>query len=182
VSLAFSNFSLAGTASTVVVQVTVANIIHTLQFPASVSVNARGIQGLNTATNTVSFASTGVYSFEFVTSNGGTTVTVSEVNKQIQPFNNSSEQLNDTAAANLALTTSWFSTVASTTATLAAGVSGQIKTFVMFQQSGNMVITVTNAGWGGAGTITFNATGQACTLQYVNGKWFCIGNNGASFA
>jgi hypothetical protein len=65
---------------------------------------------------------------------------------------------------------------------LAAGVSGQIKTFVMFQESGNMVITVANPGWGGAGTITFNATAQACTLQYVNGKWFCIGNNGATFA
>ena len=184
VSLAFSNFSAAGTASTAIVQVTIASVSHTLQFPVAVSVNGRGIQGLNTATNTVSFASTGVYSFEFVTSNGGTTVTVSEVNKQIQPFNASSEQLNDTAAANLALTTSWFSTVASTTATLAAGVSGQIKTFAMFEESGNMVITVANAGWktSGSGTITFNAIGEACTLQYVNGKWFCIGNNGAAFA
>jgi len=182
VSLAFSNFSAAGTASTVVVQVTVANVIHTLQLPVAVSVNGRGIQGLNTSTNTINFASTGVYSFEFVTSNGGTTVTVTEVNKQIQPFNNSSEDLADTAAANLALTTSYFSTVTNTTGTLAAGVNGQIKVFVMYEESGNMVITVTNAGWDGAGTITFNTTGQACTLQYVNSKWFCIGNNGASFA
>jgi hypothetical protein len=185
VSLAFSNFPAPTTgfaAGSVTVQVTVASTAHTLQIPVAVSVNNRGIQGLNTATNIITFASTGVYSFQFVTSNGGTTVTITEVNKQIQPFNNSSEQLNDTAAANLALTTSWFSTVAATTATLAAGVSGQIKTFVMFQESGNMVITVANAGWGGAGTITFNATAQACTLQYVNGKWFCIGNNGAAFA
>lgn len=182
VSLAFSNFSAAGTASSVVVQVTVANIIHTLQLPSAVSVNARGIQGLNTSTNTISFSSTGVYSFEFVTSNGGTTVTVSEVNKQIQPFNNSSENLTDTSAANLSLTTSYFSTVTASTATLAAGVNGQIKTFVMYSESGNMVITVTNPGWGGAGTITFNAVGEACTLQYVNSKWFCIGNNGAAFA
>lgn len=182
VSLAFSNFSAAGTASTVVVQVTVANIIHTLILPSAVSVNGRGIQGLNTSTNTISFSSTGVYSFQFVTSNGGTTVTVTEVNKQIQPFNNSSEDLADTAAANLALTTSYFSTVTNTTATLAAGVNGQIKNFVMYQESGNMVITVANAGWGGAGTITLNATGEACTLQYVNAKWFCIGNNGAAFA
>jgi hypothetical protein len=182
VSLAFTNFSVAGTASTVVVQVTVANVIHTLQLPAAVAVNGRGIQGLNTSTNTISFSSTGVYSFQFVTSNGGTTITVTEVNKQIQPFNNSSENLTDTSAANLALTTSYFSTVTASTATLAAGVSGQIKTFVMFEESGNMVITVTNAGWGGAGTITFNAVGEGCILQYVNGKWFCIGNNGATFA
>jgi hypothetical protein len=182
VSLAFSNFSVAGTASTVVVQVTVANVIHTLILPAAVSVNGRGIQGLNTATNTISFSSTGVYSFQFVTSNGGTTVTVTEVNKQIQPFNNSSENLTDTSAANLALTTSYFSTVTASTATLAAGVNGQIKTFAMYEESGNMVITVANAGWGGAGTITFNAVGEGCILQYINAKWFCIGNNGAAFA
>jgi hypothetical protein len=106
---------------------------------------------------------------------------VTEVNKQIQPFNNSSEDLNDTAAANLTLTTSFFSTVTNETATLAAGVNGQIKIFAMLEESGTMTITVTNAGWGGT-TITFNAVGQACTLQYINGKWFCIGNNGAVFA
>jgi len=184
VSLAFTNFPVAGTAGVVTVQVTVANVIHTLIFPAAVSVNARGIQGLNTANNTISFSSTGVYSFTFTTSNGGTTVTVSEVNKQIQPFNNSSENLTDTSAANLALTTSYFSTVTASTATLAAGVNGQIKTFAMYEESGNMVITVTNAGWktSGTGTITFNAIGEGCILQYVNAKWICIGNNGAAFA
>jgi len=184
VTLAFSNFPAASAtaAGTVRVQVTVANIIHTLVLPAAVTINARGIQGLNTSTGVISFASTGVYTFEFTTSNGGTTISVVEVNKQIQPFNNSSEDLTSTAAANLALTTSYFSTVTSETATLAAGVNGQIKTFAMYLASGNMVITVTNPGWGGAGTITFTSTGQACTLQYINGKWFAIGNNGATFA
>ena len=49
---------------------------------------------------------------------------------------------------------------------------------------GTMVITVTNAGWKGSGpgTITFDAAGDSCTVQYVNSKWFCIGNNGAVFA
>jgi hypothetical protein len=183
VSLAFTNFPPSGAAGSVTVQVTVASIIHTLILPSAVSVNARGIQGLNISNNTISFATTGVYSFTFRTSNAGTTVTVSEVNKQLQPFNNSSENLTDTAASNLALTTSYFSTVTSTTATLAAGVNGQIKTFAMFAESGNMVITVTNAGWktSGTGTMTFDAIGKACTLQYINGKWFCIGNNGVAF-
>ena len=182
VTLAFSNFPVAGARGSVTVQVTVANVIHTLVLPSAVSVNARGIQGLNTSTGVISFAATGVYSFTFSTSNGGTTISVVEVNKQLQPFNNSSEDLTSTAAANLALTTSYFSTVTSETATLAAGVNGQIKTFAMYLASGNMVITVTNPGWGGAGTITFTSTGQACTLQYINGKWFAIGNNGATFA
>jgi len=184
VSLSFTNFPAAGAAASVTVQVTVANTIHTLVLPTAVSLNAQGIQGatISGSGTTISFATTGVYSFNFTTSNGGTTITVNEVNKRLQPFNNSSENLAASTAANLALTTSYFSTVTNSTATLAAGVSGQIKTFVMYQESGNMVITVTNPGWGGAGTITFNATGEACTLQYVNNKWFCIGNNGAAFA
>jgi hypothetical protein len=182
VSLAFSNFPAAGVSASVTVTVTVANVIHTLIIPTAVSINARGIQGLNTSTGVISFASTGTYSFTFSTNNGGTTVSVVEVNKQLQPFNNSSEDLSTTAAASLALTTSFFSTVSSEVATLAAGVNGQIKTFAMYLASGNMVITVTNPGWGGAGTMTFTSTGQACTLQYINGKWFCIGNNGATFA
>ncbi len=192
VSLSFTNLPASGAAASVIVQVTVANVIHTVTLPASVTVNNVGIQGLNTSTNTISFAATGVYSFEFSTSNGGTTITVREVNKVLQPFNNSSQNLTDTAAVNLAITTSYFSTVAASTATLAAGVPGQIKTLAMYVDGGDMVITVTNAGWktSGTGTITFNDIGDACTLQYINSnvaniaasKWFCIGNNGCVFA
>ena len=192
VSLSFTNFPAAGAAASVVVQVTVASTIHTLILPAAVSVNNTGIQGLNTSTNTITFAATGVYSFEFSTSNGGTTITVREVNKRLQPFNNSSENLADTANVNAAVTTSYFSTVALTTAQLLAGVPGQIKTLAMYADSGNMVITVTNAGWksSGTGNITFSNIGEACTLQYINSnvgnilqsKWFCIGNNGAVFS
>jgi hypothetical protein len=184
VTLSFTNFPAAGAAASVTVQVTVANIIHTLVLPAAVTVNGQGIQGYNTSTRTITFAATGVYSFTFVTSNGGSTITVNEINKQIQPFNNSSENLAASAAANLALATSYFSTVAPSTATLAAGANGQIKTFAMFADGGDMVITVTNAGWktSGTGTITFDTIGDACTLQYINSKWFCIGNNGCVFA
>ena len=95
---------------------------------------------------------------------------------------NSSEDLADAAAANLLVTASYFTTVAAETATLAAGTAGQIKTFMMAGDGGDMVITVTNPAWGGAGTITFSAVGQGCTLQYVASKWFCIGNNGVAFA
>jgi hypothetical protein len=109
---------------------------------------------------------------------------VNETNNQLQPFNNSSEDLAASAAASLSVTTSYFTTVAAETATLAAGVEGQIKVFAMVADGGDMVITVTNAGWktSGTGTITFNAIGDACTLQYINAKWFCIGNNSCVFA
>lgn len=93
-----------------------------------------------------------------------------------------SEDLANLGAANLLVTTSYFTTAAAETATLAAGTAGQIKTFMMAGDTGDMVITVTNPAWGGAGTITFSAVGQGCTLQYITSKWFCIGNNGAVFA
>lgn len=101
-----------------------------------------------------------------------------------QGFYTGSENLEASTAASTGVSASYFSTAAAETSTLAAGVEGQIKTFAMFADSGNMVITVTNAGWKSAstGTITFDTIGQACTLQYLNGKWFCVGNNGAVFA
>ena len=64
VSLQFTNFPASG-AAVVAVQVTVSNTSHALQLPTAVSVNIRGIQGLNTSTNTISFSSIGTYSFEF---------------------------------------------------------------------------------------------------------------------
>jgi hypothetical protein len=183
VQLAFTNFPAAGVAGIVSVQVTVSSTAHTLTLPTVVSINNAGIQGINTSTNVISFAAIGTYTFQFITSDSGATVTVNESNQALKPFNNSSEDLAASGAANLALTTSYFSTAAAETATLAAGVAGQIKTFAMFADSGDMVITVANAGWktSGTGTITFDTIGDACTLQYINSKWFCIGNNGVTF-
>ena len=165
-------------------EITVSSAAHTVTLPGSVTINRSGIQGLNVSTNVITFAATGIYTFDFTTVNTGSTVTVNESNKQLQPFNNSSEDLAASAAASLVVTTSYFTTVAAETATLAAGVSGQIKVFAMAATAGNMVITVTNAGWktSGSGTITFATIGDACTLQYINAKWFCIGNNGCVFA
>jgi len=182
VSLAFSNFPAAGITALVSVEITVASTAHTVQLPSAVSVNTSGFPGLNSGTNTITFAATGIYTLQFVTSNAGSTITLNQVNSQLQPFNASSEDMASTASASLAVATSYFSTSGAETATLAAGVNGQVKVFAMYADGGDMVITVTNPGWGGAGTITFSAVGQACTLQYINSKWFCIGNNGAAFA
>lgn len=185
-TLAFSNFPglATATASYVRVQVTTdASNSYTLTFPSAVSVNDAGIMG-HDATDTITFPAAGTYEFEFVTNDGGSTITVNEVNKALAPFNNTSEDLADAAAANLAVTTSHFSTAAAETATLAAGTDGQIKVFAMKADSGDMVITVTNAGWktSGTGTITFDTIGQSCIVMYVSDKWFVIGNNGATFA
>jgi hypothetical protein len=87
---------------------------------------------------------------------------------------NNGQNLGNGNAASLLTTASYFTTTGASTATLAAGTAGQIKTFMMIVDGGDMVITVTNPAWGGAGSMTFSSVGQGCTLQYINSKWFCI--------
>lgn len=192
ISLAFTNFSAAGTLSFVTVRVTVASTAHTLTLPAAVgtgasSASVTGIEGI--ASNIVTFAETGTYEFQFHTDDGGSTIYLSELTRPRNKFTNplfvtGSEDLASAAAASLTKTTSYFSTAAAETATLAAGTDGQVKVLAMAADSGDMVVTVTNAGWktSGTGTITFNDIGDAVTLLYTNSKWYCIGNNGATFA
>lgn len=165
-------------------EVDVTDTAHTITLPVEVNINTAGIVGLDAATNEITFPSTGKYTFDFGTYQVGATISVTQSNSALTPFNNTNEDLADGDAADLGVTTSYFSTAAAETATLAAGIEGQIKVFAMRADSGDMVITVTNAGWksSGTGTITFNDIGDACTLQYTTGKWFCIGNNGCSFA
>lgn len=183
VSIAFSNFSPGGTVGRMRLAITVASTAHTLTLPAAVSVGINNIQGINLATNTITFNIIGTYEFEFETNNGGTTITIIDQNRNLDPiYLPSAEDLASSGAANLSLTTSYFSTAGAETATLAAGVAGQVKVLAMYGKVGNMVITVTDPGWAGSGVITFTAVAQACTLMYINSKWFCIGNNGATFS
>jgi hypothetical protein len=151
--------------------------------PAAVSLGTSNIQGL--ASNIITFNKTGTYEFEFETGDGGSTITIIDQNRNLDPiYLPSSEDLAPSAAANISLTTSYFSTSAAETATLAAGYAGQVKVFAMYADTGDMVITVANAGWksSGTGTITFDTIGDACTLMYINSKWFAIGANGVTFA
>lgn len=179
ISLSFSNWPAAGQAGLLSVQITVTNTAYTVTLPTAVSVNSNGIQGLAPSTNIITFAAAGVYTFTFITIDGGTTITVNETNKALQPFNAASENL-ASGAASLTATTSYLA--GSITGTLAAGTNGQIKVFTQ-TAAGTSNITVTNYGWPtGTGILTLNAQGESCTLQYTNGAWYCIGNNGATFA
>lgn len=176
VSVAFTNFPPAGQLGRVRLQITVTNTAHTLTLPSAVSVGISNIQGL--AANIITFNQTGTFEFEFETNDGGSTITIIDQNRNLDPvYLPSAEDLAASAAANLAVTTSYFSTAAGETATLAAGVPGQIKVLAMFADTGDMVITVSNAGWkaSGTGTITFSDIGQTAMLMYINSKWFVIG-------
>jgi len=90
----------------------------------------------------------------------------------------------DGAAVPLTSHASLFVTGGSETSTLAAGSAGQIKVLAMKTDGGDMITTVTPAGWKGSGpgTVTFDTIGDCCVLQYIDSKWFCIANNGAAFA
>ena len=95
---------------------------------------------------------------------------------------NGSDDVAPSTAVSLDTAVSYFSTTGIESSTLAAGVEGQVKTLVMKSASGKMTVSVSNAGWksAGAGDIEFRANGDACTLQYIQDKWYVIGITGAA--
>jgi hypothetical protein len=93
-----------------------------------------------------------------------------------------SETLISTYIVDRAKSVSYFTANSAATATLTDGRDGQVKSFMLDAGSSTMTITVNSPAWGGAGTVAFTGVGTACTLQFINAKWFCIGNNGAVFA
>ena len=169
-------------------------LAHTVTLPATVGASGAaqsvsGIQGISS--NIITFAETGTYEFEFHTDDGGTTIYLSELTRPRNRLMNplilaGKEDVADAGAIDLTVTASHFTTVTAETATLAAGTEGQIKTLMMVADGGDMVITVANAGWkstgSGTGAATFDNIGDACTLQYVNDKWYAVGNTGVTFS
>ena len=185
--LSFTNFPDDGFFGILRVAIIVTNTAFTVTLPAAVTLGTTGIQGLSGGV--ITFNSIGTFEFDFSTYDAGATITITDVtranNVLVNPlFLTVGEDLAGSTAASLTKTTSYFTTSAAETATLAAGSEGQIKVFAMVARVGDMVITVSNAGWkaSGTGTATFSAVGQACTLMYTSSKWFCIGNNGVTFA
>lgn len=159
---------------------------YTLTIPGASSVTS-GIVGLSG--NVLSFprnnsTTAGTHVYQLITSDQGTNFTITPLQTTAQPFNTLSEDVANAAVVNLGKGDSYFSTSTTEVATLPAGVTGQVKVLAMYADTGDMVITVTNAGWktSGTGTVTFDTIGDACTLKYINSKWFCIGNNGCTFA
>jgi len=185
ISLAFTNFPAAGNFGIVRVQVTVTNTAYTVTLPAAVSVGTGNLQGYNAGT--ISYDQTGTYTYDFTTSNGGTTVTVFDLSRNMDPIYLPSNQSTSGIGGVISLSTTatYINASAAGSGTLAAGTDGQIKTIMMAVAGNSYAITVSNAGWktAGNGTLTIpNTIGSAVTLQYINSKWYCIGNNGCSFS
>jgi hypothetical protein len=186
-NLAFSNFPPAGVAGEVYVRVNVTNVSHTMTLASAVSQGLTGIQGISG--QVITFAATGIYNFRFTTTDGGSTVTVYDLNRPLSYYTNPLRlDLSESYVANgnisLTTTTSIIGLSSNLTGNLLAGSSGQVKILAYGNASaGNALINVVNAGWksSGNGTANLSAVGSAATFQYIGSKWFAIGNNGVTF-
>jgi len=86
ISLSFSNWPVSGTAGIIQIAINVTSTAHTLTLPSAVSLGTTGVQGY--AGNVITFAATGTYQFAFSTSDGGTTITIYDLNRPLSYFTN----------------------------------------------------------------------------------------------
>lgn len=75
----FTNWPSSGVQARMRLEVTVSNTNYTLTLPSAVTLNYTSIA--NISTKTISFASTGVYIFEFSTIDGGTNISVQDLTR-----------------------------------------------------------------------------------------------------
>lgn len=71
-------------------------------------------------------------------------------------------------------------TTGAATATLANGVVGQVKHFVMVLDGGDFVLTPAN--YANGTTITFDTVGDSITLVFAAGEWYNVGTPTATVA
>ena len=94
------------------------------------------------------------------------------------------QSLSGPGAVNITtLTTAFTSTAAGNALTLADGAAGQLKMIVYVAEAAGGdtgVLTPTNLG--GFTTITFNAIGDSCLLQFIGTDWWVISARGAALA
>jgi len=106
VSLAFNNFPASGSYGLVRLQLTVSSVAHTLTLPIAVSVGITGIQGIapGTAgvTNTITFSATGVFEFAFGTYDGGSAITIFDLNRPLTNYGGSSLAVGNISASGTA--------------------------------------------------------------------------------
>lgn len=95
ISLSFSNWPIAGTVGSMKFAIVVSNTSYTLTLPSSVSVGIRIVDGISPGTpglsNTITFAATGTYVYQFETADGGTTISIQQT---ITPSSSQSNQVN----------------------------------------------------------------------------------------
>jgi len=81
ITFGFINFPASGFYGTVRLAINITNIAHTVTLPAAVTQGIGVIQGYNSGT--ITFAATGIYVFEFSTSDGATTITIEDLSRPL---------------------------------------------------------------------------------------------------
>ena len=158
VSLSFTNFPASGSVGMLRVQIIVGTAGLTLTLPAAVSAGTLGVQGYSA--NVITFATTGIFEFGFVTSDAGTTITLFDLNRPLSYYTNPV-------------------TVASTTVSTSSGsgaliVSGGVGIDGNLYVSGNIVGSIVATG----NTFVGNTTvGNLLTAGFVSATGNVIGGN-----
>jgi hypothetical protein len=83
VTLSFTNFPPAGKVGRIRLKINIQSNTYTLTLPSAVSLGTDGINGYSN--NIISFASTGVYIFEFLTDDQGTTIHIADLSRPRTP-------------------------------------------------------------------------------------------------
>ena len=81
ISLNFTNWPTSGSAGSIDLAVNITNTSYTLTLPAAVSLGTTGIQGYSSSV--ITFKTTGTYQFRFYTADGGSTITVFDLNRPL---------------------------------------------------------------------------------------------------
>ena len=149
VTLAFTNFPPVGTYGYMKLQLTVTDYtLYTLTLPASVSLGLTGIQGISPGTsgvsNTITFGANGVYEFGFGSYDGGSAITVFDLNRSLTTFSGGALTVASLTAS------SFVSAVGNVT-------GGNVNTAGLVSATGN--VTGGNINSGGLASITGNVQG-----------------------
>ena len=136
ISLGFASntWPTAGTAGMIRTQITVDQAGRTMALPVAVSNGITGIQGFSS--NVVTFAQAGTYEFGFLTTTGGSNITMFDLNR---PLNYYTNDLN--IAANTVSTSSVTGAL-----TVAGGVGVQGNLYVSGDIFGNVTVTDISVG------------------------------------
>lgn len=145
---------------------------------------ATGVSGL--AANVATFLATpsSANLAAVLTDETGTGANVFATGPTFDNINGSVQALSGAGAVNLTTyTTAFTSTAAGNALTLGNGAQGQIKNIVYVAEAAGGdtgILTPTNLGAGT--TITFNAVGDSCQLQFIGTDWWAVSLRGAVLA
>jgi len=184
VTLAFINWPTTGNVREITLGINVISTTHNIINPIDVTTNANGITGYNPSTRVFTAPTPGVYSFNYLTTSGGTSITLSENNTVLRPFNSTSQVITaNSSVIDLGATYSVYnpSTISNVgTATLANGVVGQIKV-ISSMGSSTFTVNIAAPSWKlGSGNIMFTGNTSSITLSWQSAlqDWIVLSSYG----